>query len=507
MDWARDNFGLSDDNLNAVFTYMPRDSIVVQILSGHKFKLEYSSLGSDSQWNDWLSKDLPKLDGKDSGLVLILAKRPGEVPVPHVQNASSNEWARFMESQTLGEKDRVRREHIKALAALGEPKPAPIVPKEDAADAAVDQLMAAAERSARRRGVRTLPFSLDTFKRVAEGMHTHGSIARAISQADVPVFSADRVEMDGKTAWVYNCRSSHAWDSDLALSVTYFPDCGLTFAIFYGCHLSACDEIFRRLARMQSHEAAHPLLLPGIFAELEYSRHKALVDATIIDVESRIFELNTLQQESEQRRLGGVAAVDADKKNIAKRNAWLNTTYLRNGLISWNTQLAKMARHADDINPDSDRFEAPLLKSREQTPERGTVGMETKIRKRIQSIREEYEDWTRDCTMRVDGMAMTTQWAQGEINVEISYDAKRDSQHMRSIALLTMVFLPGTFLASVFSMSFFDWKEGASVSSYIWIYFVIAIFMTLLVIGLWWYWIVYRPSKIHTWEEVEGEDV
>lgn len=44
--------------------------------------------------------------------------------------------------------------------------------------------------------------------------------------------------------------------------------------------------------------------------------------------------------------------------------------------------------------------------------------------------------------------------AQGEINVEIAFDTKRDSQHMRSIALLTMVFLPGTFLAV--GLSFFS---------------------------------------------------
>lgn len=56
-------------------------------------------------------------------------------------------------------------------------------------------------------------------------------------------------------------------------------------------------------------------------------------------------------------------------------------------------------------------------------------------------------------------------------------------------------------------MSFFDWKEGASVSSYIWIYFVIAIFTTLMIIGLWWYWIVYRPSNIRAWDEGEDEDV
>ncbi|KAL8314255.1 hypothetical protein RB593_008068 [Gaeumannomyces tritici] len=439
MDWPRDNLGLSDDNLDAVFKYTPRDSAVVQILRGQKYKLQYSSLESDKEWEDWLSNDLPKLDGKDSGLVLILAKRPGEVPFPPVKKAPSNEWVKFIEGQRSAAKTGgAWGSNVKALTALEMPKPAASAASEKeaaaAAAAATLEMMATAGKTSRR-GVRTLPFSKATFKRVAEGMHTHGSIARVVSRADVPVFSADRVLMGGgEAAWVYSCRSSHAWDFDW------------------------------RCRRSRSSGA-------------------------------------------------GAAAADADKKNMAKRNAWLDTTYLRNGLVSWNAQLAKMAQHALEIDPVVDASEARLQKSRETTPEAELdggigigIGIEAKIRKRIQSIREEYDDWTRDCTMRVDGMAMATQWAQGEVNVEIAFDTKRDSQHMRSIALLTMVFLPGTFLASVFSMTFFDWKEGASVSEYIWIYFVIAILLTLIVIGVWWYWIVYRPSQIRSWIDDDEDE-
>jgi hypothetical protein len=35
-----------------------------------------------------------------------------------------------------------------------------------------------------------------------------------------------------------------------------------------------------------------------------------------------------------------------------------------------------------------------------------------KIKDRIQGIIDEYDDKIRDCTMRVDGMAMATQWAR-----------------------------------------------------------------------------------------------
>jgi Mg2+ and Co2+ transporter CorA len=53
---------------------------------------------------------------------------------------------------------------------------------------------------------------------------------------------------------------------------------------------------------------------------------------------------------------------------------------------------------------------------------------------------------------------------------------------MKTIAAMTMVFLPGTFLASVFSMRMLD---GAN-----WQLFVaIAVPLTVAVVGCWWLWI------------------
>lgn len=48
-------------------------------------------------------------------------------------------------------------------------------------------------------------------------------------------------------------------------------------------------------------------------------------------------------------------------------------------------------------------------------------------------------------------------------------------------------------------MQFFNWfgneTGGAVVSSYFWIYAVIAVICTLLTIGLWYYFVVYPESK------------
>jgi hypothetical protein len=273
---------------------------------------------------------------------------------------------------------------------------------------------------------------------------------------------------------------------DLAFTSTYFPHCGLTFAVLFGCTLSVEREVLRRLGSgLAVAEALHPLLIPGILAELERSRHVHIVEATIDHLETKIFELNGSSKMADSQES------ETEERNEEKRSAWLDTTYLRNGLISWNTQLAKMAAHANglmntasgvEVTPsqniaatqggDSNSFGSNLSRemrsSRESslsdtesegndTPVVESIGIKDKfsyvnpgtprdikstrscceaselvkvygtkigsvtpndhfmrvghkISDRIQSIIDEYNDKIRDCTMRVDGMAMATQW-------------------------------------------------------------------------------------------------
>ena len=46
----------------------------------------------------------------------------------------------------------------------------------------------------------------------------------------------------------------------------------------------------------------------------------------------------------------------------------------------------------------------------------------------------------------------------------LAHAAKRDSTTMKTLSLLGALFLPGTYLASLFSMTFFNFQEGESLS-------------------------------------------
>jgi hypothetical protein len=97
---------------------------------------------------------------------------------------------------------------------------------------------------------------------------------------------------------------------------------------------------------------------------------------------------------------------------------------------------------------------------------------------------------------------------------------------MRIIAAVTLIFLPGTFVATVFSTGMFDWGNGdpnanpsdvvsdeggdggggRTVSRYIWVYFMMTGILTFLVLAAWilFSWVQNRKMARRFGLDVEG---
>ena len=75
-----------------------------------------------------------------------------------------------------------------------------------------------------------------------------------------------------------------------------------------------------------------------------------------------------------------------------------------------------------------------------------------------------------------------------QINADIAKATKRDSSAMTTIAILTIIFLPGAFVAALFSMNMFNWDAGAGepvVSSRFKYYWAVTVPLTIVVIMVW----------------------
>ncbi|KAI0182696.1 hypothetical protein EV127DRAFT_448982 [Xylaria flabelliformis] len=509
MDWVRDVSGLHSWDLDRVFKYEPKPTTVLRI---NRDKAVLWSIETHEEWKKWVELTCPSPKDSESGLVVLFARRYGDSTGSKVNHTEADNWLNGMEVEFP----------VGSYTTQG-------------LDVGMDN-----KSNEKKHELRTVPFSRNTFEMITKAFYVHSSISRAISRADMPVFSHTGAVMEDEDglkheASIFNCRTSNAWPMDLALTITYFPRCNLKFAVIFGCDLSVEEEILNRLL-LARNDASHPMLLPGILAETERKRHVQIVDDIVDEVEARIFQLE-IKPDAEY----GIPKSHMDKLHKEKRSAWLNISYIRNCLVSWRKQLENIELQVDKIDRsfvaepewsdetvtsishtpeghpplNEDRSPAELDQVVQVVPtclntdisascreQFGNKYLTTgyKIKSRTRAIIEEYDDKIRDCSMRIDGMAMATQWAQGDTNLEIAKATSRDSKHMRSIALVTMVFLPGTFFAGVFSMTFFSWSDDSghpAISGYVWIYVVITTFFTMLTIFLWYYFNIYR-SQVST---------
>ncbi|KAJ4347608.1 hypothetical protein N0V95_005254 [Ascochyta clinopodiicola] len=114
-------------------------------------------------------------------------------------------------------------------------------------------------------------------------------------------------------------------------------------------------------------------------------------------------------------------------------------------------------------------------------------------------------------------MLNTITQSDAEYTAAIAVDGRRDSSAMKTIAILGIVFLPGTFMATLFSSDMFDWgaddsdvvdAHSLTVSRKMWIYWVITVPLTVLTLLLWMLWtrretsrssqrlMIYRTTKV-----------
>ncbi|KAF1837364.1 hypothetical protein BDW02DRAFT_491758 [Decorospora gaudefroyi] len=80
---------------------------------------------------------------------------------------------------------------------------------------------------------------------------------------------------------------------------------------------------------------------------------------------------------------------------------------------------------------------------------------------------------------------------------EVARQTQRDSASMITMATVTMVFLPGTFISTVLSTTFFDYgDDGLHVSARWWVLLATTVPLTVLVVGVWLAWRYARLRRL-----------
>ncbi|KAF1845215.1 uncharacterized protein K460DRAFT_416511 [Cucurbitaria berberidis CBS 394.84] len=91
----------------------------------------------------------------------------------------------------------------------------------------------------------------------------------------------------------------------------------------------------------------------------------------------------------------------------------------------------------------------------------------------------------------------------------LTSQSTQDTRSMKVIALITSVFLPATFVATLFGSNFFgfeDTKDGHSlaIASNVWIYVIVAFAVSAITMAMWYWWYSRRPTTLDQDDETKS---
>jgi len=89
------------------------------------------------------------------------------------------------------------------------------------------------------------------------------------------------------------------------------------------------------------------------------------------------------------------------------------------------------------------------------------------------------------------------------LNIEIADASKQlataskyDSESMKAIAVVTIVFLPATFTAALFATPAFYADQSIKLGANLWVYCAVALPLTILTLGTWRIWLQGRRKRL-----------
>ncbi|PNP75759.1 hypothetical protein FNYG_10837 [Fusarium nygamai] len=366
-----------------------------------------------------------------------------------------------------------------------------------------------------------LPFSQIGFENIINKLKVHGSIIRAINRNTSCAFIPFPFTWNPTSATipsiVYNCRTSAAWEGDMALSVTFFPGSLTTNAVWYGCDLSK-HKLHGELitdselicGQLENFDGGvfHPMVLPTVFAGFERERLIGTVRKCLTQFVQRIHDLahqdlramnrkeSSMSPENEKgegitplmkggcltsyfrlvsRLIHSKAAkpVSQPKTNSHQSQEeqepavllWQNISFLKIGLQNWQTQLRKMIDHIDQLHDSYFGLPVAAKVPGSHTRLHNLREVGDRLRTRLQDLVDEYDEYIRQCTHIMDGLTLATQLELNSIgrkDARINQEISRVNLEVAQVTRLdgslmkSIAMLGMVFLPATFVSTFFS---------------------------------------------------
>ncbi|KAI1151374.1 hypothetical protein F4825DRAFT_462610 [Nemania diffusa] len=299
------------------------------------------------------------------------------------------------------------------------------------------------------------------------------------------IFRKSDVRKKGKT---------RGWE----IMLSYSFKTGITTGFVKGTPTSDINDAINHLIACQS-DVGHPMLLPMIILSLDLSIKVDIRQRDARNWLRRLENAITMRNEIDKKDEYEHFDVDGINRDLVE----CHSQVLWKRPQAYQEIIKEMKAAMDKFKGAMDNLEIPVNadKSTEKRVKKlkalhGSMGSRLEFYRVKLTGQEHYIHTTLE-RLHIQRQALYNIMTQKEskLNLEmaaqqrrLAHASKRDGTAMKTLSLLGAIFLPGTFLSSVFSMTFFNFKvaDNSEVSQELWIYFVITIPLTLAIVGTWW---------------------
>ncbi|KAK0615642.1 hypothetical protein B0T17DRAFT_538680 [Bombardia bombarda] len=365
-----------------------------------------------------------------------------------------------------------------------------------------------------------LPFSADIWTRITRSFKIHNVVFKAISSARCYSTHLHKQEEAGVIE-MYTATMSTMFPGNLAISSTYFKDSRLTKAVIYGCNSRQMERV-EKLLRESPEVKDNPLLMVGVFAELQRDVLDELVLSTLISCDENIgiFSLSDDNKTKRTREHMNAIRDCHNKAKMVEEEVRETKTQLQ-GMIKY---IREFSGNSTDATPRTTaEVESPTVGAAGQPLPTAPVGggqggsplpwpisdYSSRFERRFQELDIEFEGMIARCRTSLEQLIYTRELFVAELSLDETKRAGQQATVSTAIAVAALIYLPTTAVATVFATPVFDfsnywydlhWNPPANSSSssssddssdkpvlsgYFWIYLALSLGLTFVTV-VWW---------------------
>ncbi|KAI0200771.1 hypothetical protein F4808DRAFT_427853 [Astrocystis sublimbata] len=288
------------------------------------------------------------------------------------------------------------------------------------------------------------------------------------------IFRKSDVRKKGKT---------RGWE----IMLSYSFNTGITTGFVKGTQSSDINEALKHLMTC-SGEVGHPMLLPMIILSHDLSAKVDIRQREARDWLRRLENAITLRKEIDEKEEYTDFDVDGINRDLVECHSqvlWKRPQAYQEIIKEMKEGMIKFkACVHEEKNTKKMKASHSSMGSRLEFYRVKLTGQEHYIHTTLERLHIQRQALYNIITQKESKLNLEMAAQQRRL----AHASKRDSTAMKTLSLLGAIFLPGTFLSSVFSMTFFNFRvpDNSEVSQELWIYFAITIPLTVAIVGAWW---------------------